>query len=998
MTKFFIENKISASILILFTWILGLWLYPQFQLSEMADIETPGISIEIQYSGAAAELVESTIVLPLENTLSSVKSVKSIDATAFKGVAKFFVEFPLGTDMDSRVGEIYSAVQRAAPDLPEEAKPPFIFRANSTDPVIFWTVLVTDGKAQESEADSSLKISSDLERELELMKNLLYEIKPQLALVAGVSEIVTAGTVEPEMTVTLEPKKLQLHAISPLDVVQAIQNEHSRDSGGRVQTHNISREYSVRTFGETNDAFNLSQVPILNRSMGGVNQSYLLLTDVANVEQNIGERRNISRLNGKKAVSIGFKKQRDANLFLTVQKIKEELAKIELRNPGYQFVHTKDSSEYIKANIDNLVSTAVFCLLATMLVILLTFKSLRASLPILIMIPTCFFATLAVIYALGYSLNNFTLLALAVSFGVIIDDAIVAIHQMTDYHLNGKSLVDSALLALNSLVRPIIGTSLVLIAMFLPVGLIDSRLGQSFWQFAVVFCISIFISTIFTLLITPMLFVTFGIGKKAGQDKNKSGRLLKFNNKALRLGFRNPAKVVASFVLITALTVVLLRKHERELIPYIDLGEITIAIYERAGRSLRVMDAMTQAVEQFLEKVPGIRHTLAIVGSVNSSDVNIATIELKLENREERLKADLTQKKIAALARERFAKLRLMNTVVSEQESNGLVAGTAPIDFYIQGPDWEKLVDLAQQASDEFSKTGLFADTVLNYSADTPEIQIVPDRHKAALHKVSIRELTWTMDALMGVLDAGKITVGGGVNRQNIRVKLGDRAVDRPDQFKGLMVRNQYGNLVPLNSVAEVTENRVNQYITRLNRQRALRVSSYLNPNVSAMKSLQVADETLKSILPEGYFFTWAGRTQESLATQDKVSLAIFLGVILVLLILVVQFNSLFLPILVLLSMPSGVLGSLVFLKLFDLSLNMYSCIGLVLVLGVAIKNTLFLLEAVPKRKKATNSDPSYSIPSVFKVRSLWKTALHRSLPIQTTTFSTIVGAVPIFC
>ncbi len=972
MILFFVKNRVSAWIIVIVCWLSGLYLFSKIGLSELADIETPGVSVEIEFPGASPDLVETEILIPLENTLSSVNGVQSMFSTASQGMASVYLEFPLDSDLNSLSADVHSAVQRALPEFPDDVKPPVVLKASADDPVILWAALHVD----------------EVVDEVGLMNQMLKQIKPQLTLIDGVSEVLVGGTVKPQVNVRLNPEKMASLALSPNDIIESIKSEHFESPGGHLITDDAMKEYSVRTLGQVTSAAALALIPIHRRSSGEMNFRATKVGDVANVVAGLGEVRNYSRLNHKKAISIGFKKQRGANLFKVTERIKAQMTQVQkVLGPQFNFITTYDSSLYVQKNVQNLLMTIFLCLLATAVIIFLFLSSARLALITMLIIPTVLLGVFPFLQIFDFTLNNFTLLALAVAVGIMVDDSIVIIENIVRKRESGCSAFEAATQGTSELVGPTISTSLVLICMFLPIYLIKSPLGQSFWEFSVVFCVALILSTFFSLTFIPMAYCQFCA--KENTRLNRKGFAIQFAQGSWYARFlrgvlhRKGFVALASFALFV-LMILQFYYSPKELLPYTDVGEIKITTFGPPGSSIHYTDTHLLPIEETLGATPGIQNILAVAGDIRSNDVNRGEVYLRLDDYGDRMKNNLSQQVIATKIREDLKKIEGVKVLVNDSGSNGLSSGSAPVDFYIMGPQWDRLIHLSNSVLSGMGKSRLFTDFDAQYANDLPEVKIVPDRRKMALHEVSVRELTWTITALIGGLKIGKINTESF--QQEINVRIGENQITHPSELYNIQVRNLYGNLLPITAFVDIYDSKINQFITRIDRQKAIRVTSQLSPGVSLSQGVERLHEIFDELLPNQYSSKWAGQSQEAFTTQEQVSTAAMIGVVAIFVVLAFQFNSFLIPLVILFSIPLGLIGGLTVLWLSSVTINVYSAIGLILVIGIAVKNSILLVDAIVQKQNQHSP-----LPEVIE-----RSCLRRFQPIMMTALSTIVGTVPI--
>ena len=967
-----------------FAWMLmaGLILFggisaSRMGVSQLPDVDFPVVSVNVNYPGAAPEVIETNVVDVIEDTIMTVEGVRSVTSTSRYASATITVEFELTRDISDALQEVQNKVAGAQRALPSDIEPPVINKTNPEDQPILW-----------------MSVTSDRHSLRELMRYVDDSLKDRFSSVAGVGEITLGGYVDPNLRVWVSSQALNHYDLAVTDVLNAIKNEHSELPAGQITTGN--KEYDVRTLGEVKTASEFGHI-VINQRGGQPVYSRILLKQVAEIEDGLDDVRRISRANGERAVGIGIRKQRGSNTVAVAQGVKQRMAEVAKALPeGMKIAVNFDTTTFIEESVDEFKFALVMSALVTALVCWLFLGSWTATLNVILAIPTSIIGTFIVLYAFGFTLNTFTLLGLSLAIGIVVDDAIMVLENIVRHREQGDNRVQSALLGARQITFAAIAATLAVIAIFLPVAFMSGVIGKFFFQFGVTMTVAVALSLLEALTLTPMRASQF---VEAGSRTTRIGRAADFMfrgvatlyRKSLTLALAHPWAVIGASLLFFALSFGTLQFINKEFMPAQDQSMFVIRLQTPIDSSMEFTDAKTREAEAFLATRPEVRRYMVAVGGFGSGgQSNLSNIFVSMKPKGERgidpqVDHELSQQELMAVTRQALKKLGLKVSIQDLSQRGFASSRGFPVEFAIQGRDWDKLVEYSESIIEKLNATDLVTDTDSDYLLGKPEIQIVPDRTRAAERGVSIQAISQTVNALVGGVVAGQYSSEG--HRYDVRVRLREQELDRIDQIKRLFVRNNRGERIPLADVVQVREGKSLAQINRHDRQRSIKIFANVRPGKSQQLALVRAEEIARSVLPPEYKLQFVGGSQSFQESFSSLWFVLLLGIIVSYMVLASQFNSFIHPVTVLMALPFSVSGAFLTLLAFGHSLNIFSFIGLILLMGIVKKNSILLVDFTNQVRERGGISVRTALLEACPVRLR---------PILMTSFATIAAALPL--
>ena len=971
-----IKNPVFAWMLMFGLIFFGAISYSRMGVSQMPDVDLPMVSISVEYEGASPEIVETDIVDVIEDAVVSVEGVTEVTSVARMGSARITVELDINRNVDVAMQEIQSKLSRAQRLLPADVDFPIISKRNPEDqPIIIFAVT----------SDSPLK---------DQMSYVRYNLRDRFQTIPGVGEVRLFGYIDRNIRIWVDRDKLRRYEFTVDDIINAVGREHIEVPGGNLETE--KQELVLRSLGEAYTIESIKNIPITQRG-GSPVYSRIFLKDICEIEDGLADSRRFSRFNGKNSIGIALFKQRGANSVLVA---KEGISRADdirkILPSGYDIQVSHNWTSYIEESIDELIFTIILSALLTGLVCFLFLGSWASTINILLAIPMSVMGTFIFLYFFGFTLNTFTLLALTLVIGIVVDDTIMVMENISRFMSQGKDRIKAARLGARQVTFAAVAATLAVVAIFLPVAFMSGVIGKYFLQFGVTITVAVLLSLLEALTLTPMRssrFLTAADDSKVlNRAVNQSFQYLSsLYSSLLVVALRNWGKVLLVASMIFAVSLFMLIPLKKELVPEQDQGMFLVNIRLPAGSSMEYNDMMTKKVEEYLAGRPEISHYYSIVGGFGSGTSNQSMINVSMHKPGKRpvdpeKGRPLGQKELIDIIRAAGREFpKDMRVSIRTFSLRGFSASRGyPVEFNIKGAVWDLLGESALKIQDLMRSSGMLVDVDSNYDVGQPEVRIIPDRAAAEMRGVSMASIGNTVSALIGGTRVGKFTEDGHRFDMRVRLKQGERR--NIEDIKSIYVRNNRGELVRLSEVVKVVSGKSMLSISRVNRERA--ISIYANPaaGFSQQEGIDEAMKIARSVLPEGYYPEITGSAKATSESFNSLLFVLIVGVIASYMILASQFNSFIHPFIILLSLPFSFSGALFALYIMGQTINIFSFIGLILLMGLVKKNSILLVEFTNQMREKEKM-PVYE--------ALLTACPIRLRPILMTTISTIAASIP---
>ncbi|HNY66239.1 MAG TPA: efflux RND transporter permease subunit [Deltaproteobacteria bacterium] len=972
-----IRRPVLATMFILGLVVMGIVSYPGIGVDLFPKVEFPVVTVTTTLKGASPEIMDIDVTDKIEEAVNTINGVKTITSTSFESVSLVNVEFELEQDIDLAVQDVREKIAAVRSRLPEDISEPVIQKENTESNPVLWLTL-TGSKSQ-----------------VELSTYADEILKEQLQKIQGVGSIVMAGIQKRQIRIWLDAEKLRAFGISPSDVAMALSRENIELPGGRIESD--TKEFTIKVKGSLKNVSEFNDLIVAY-----VQGASVRIRDIGRAEDGMEERRSYARYNGMSCIGIGIQKQTGTNTVQVVDRIKGRLEHIrKTLPPGMELSIAFDQSTYIVDSMKQVQEHLILGSILAVIAVFLFLRNVRTTLISAVALPVSIISTFALMRAFGFTFNNLTMLALTLSVGILIDDAIIVIENIYRHIEEGMSPREAASYATSEIGPAVLATTFAIVVIFLPVAFMKGVIGQFFIQFALTVVFSILVSLLVSLTLTPMLSSIFLHAKKPavvpadGRPalKNRFWNALERWYKKIEHMYRRileysldhrGAVLTGAFVLFI-LSMFLVRFIGMEFKPQYDQGQFVVRLEAPPDYSMKkAIDMFTQA-EGIVRAVPEINGAffaqgtgLGTIGQINKS-----FIVTRLVPRSAR---DRSQQEIMVDLRRQLGTIPGLKSTIEEVAILGGGLRNVPVQYVISGGSPEEMSSYAKQIAAEFAKKPGIVDVDTSLETGKPELSVLIDREKASDLGVSTASIAEAVNILIsGEVEITKFKDEAKGRRYDVRVRLNPENRTSPEDIGKLYIRAMDGKLVELRNVVSIVEGGGPSTIIRKDRQRSLWVFANLEgkPLNDAMKDL---DGISSKILPPGYSTAYVGEAEEMGRSFNYLLFAILLGVLLAYMILAGQFESFLDPVTVLLAMPLSFIGAFGALLLMGKTISIVSFIGIILLMGLVKKNSILLVDYTNTLRKAGMS----------RREALLQAGPVRLRPILMTTFAMVFGMIPV--
>lgn len=972
-----VKRPVFATMAIMALVVLGVVSYPEIGVDLFPKVDFPIVTISTHLNGAGPEVIDVDITDRIEGAVNTINGVKSITSSSTEGDSRVTVEFVLERNIDLAVQDVREKVALIRNKLPEDIEEPRIAKVDPDATAVLWLNL----SGQKSVKELSTYVDEVL--------------KEQFQRINGVGDVQLWGLRLRQIRVLLDADKLRAYGIAATDVMGALQRQNVELPGGRIES--LSKEYTVKVKGEFVNISEINDLVIAYDRGAPVR-----LRDIGKAEDGMEEKRTLVRYNGVPAIAMGVQKQSGTNTVAVVNLVKAEIEKIrKTLPPGMSLNIAMDQSTFIRRSIDEVQKHLILGSFFAVLAVFVFLRNFRTTLISAVALPVSIIATFALIRAFDFTFNNMTMLALTLSVGLLIDDAIIVIENIYRHVEDGMTPREASTFATSEIGLAVMATTFAIVAIFLPVAFMKGIIGRFFLQFALTVVFSVLVSLLVSFTLTPMLASIFlkRIAHRRGNSGTEATAAVKpmarfaglFERayKKIEEGYRpllafslrhRGAILIGALLLFTG-SLYLTTFIGKEFIPPEDQGQFIVRMEAPIDYSINKADEFFEPAEKILREMPEISAVYYRLGAGGA--VNRAFIMIRLVPKAERKKSQ------EALKKEIRDKLRKFPGLKVSAENLSLIGGgqrQVPIQYSVRGRDLTALQAYTKQISAEFSKLPGIVDVDTSLEMGKPELKVFIDRDKAADLGVDVATIAEVINLLIsGETEVTKYKDESRGKRYDVRIRLNADERSNPDDLSKLYVRSKDGRLVELRNLVRIQEGGGPSVINRVDRQRSISLFASLEG-----KPLGQAVEELNAIagriLPADYLPKYRGTAETMSESFRYLMFALILGVIMAYMVLAAQFESFVHPFTVLLSMPLSFVGAFSALLITGNTLNIFSLIGLILLMGLVKKNAILLVDytnvlrerGIPRREAILQAGPV------------------RLRPILMTTFAMIFGMMPV--
>ncbi len=963
-----IRRPVLAIVLSLIIVLLGATGFLFLGVREYPAVDPPIITVSTSYVGANASIVESQITEPLEESINGAQGIRTITSTSADGSSTITVEFNLDVSLEDAANDVRDRVSRAVRLLPPDCDPPVVTKADANaDPIM--------GIAVQSDTRNILEVS-------DIARNI---IKERLQTINGVSEVMIWGEKRYSMRLWMDPAKLAAYALTPLDVRAALNAENVELPSGRIEGN--TTELSIRTIGRLQTPEDFNELIIKQ-----VEGRTIRFKDIGYAELAPENERSRLKRDGIPMVVVVLVPQPGANNISIADEAVKRLEAIKKELPDdIQLKISFDSTQFIRASIREVIETIFIAFGLVVLIIFIFLRNWRSTLIPVIAIPISLIGAFFIMYLLNFSINVLTLLAIVLAIGLVVDDAIIVLENIYAKVEQGMSPVQAALKGSSEIFFAVISTTIVLAAVFLPVIFLQGLTGRLFREFGLVIAGSVIISAFVALTLTPML--SSRLLKKSEHSKFYNllepffSSLTERYRRSLAWFLQHRWAGLCIAVLAFALIVLFGSVLKSELAPLEDRSSIRMSVTAPEGTSFEYMNAFMDMLYEGIHQEVGDESEGIIVVTASgrsSAAVNSGFVRVILKTPEERAR---TQQEIADKLQSLVNKYTIGRTFVLQEQSIGGGIGRAglPVQYVLQAPTIEKIKDFLPKFLDEARKRPEFGGVVdVNLKFNKPELQVLINREKARILGVSVADVAQTLQSAFSGQRFGYFIFNG--KQYQVIGQLSRARRDEPIDLKSLYVKNRNGDMIQLDNVVTLVEDSSPPQLYRYNRYVSATVSAGLAKGYTLSDGIAAMDAIAQRILDESFSTSLAGVSKDYAESSSSLFFAFALALLLIYLILAAQFESFRDPFIILLTVPLALLGALLSLWYFNQTLNIFSQIGIIMLIGLVTKNGILIVEFANQR----------CLSGLDQLEALQDAAVARFRPILMTSLSTILGFLPI--
>jgi multidrug efflux pump len=931
-------------------------------------IDPPNISVRTAYAGANADIIESQITEPLEKAINGIAGVKNITSSSSQGNSNINVEFELGEGLEAAANDVRDKVSQALRSLPADLDaPPVVTKADaSSDPII------------------SMSVQSNVKNQLEVTEYANNNLVERLQTIPGVSAIQIWGEKKYAMRIWLNPTKLSAYGLTATDVQQALQTQNVELPSGKIAGN--ATELSVRTFGIINTEEEFNNI-IVKNTTGTV----VKLKDVAEAVLGPENEETVLKEGGVPMIALAIIPQPGSNyvaisdeFYKRYEQIKKEVpADISLAIP-------LDQTKFIKKSISEVKETLMIAFLLVVIIIYLFFRDWIIAIRPLIDIPVSLIGAFFIMYLCGFTINVLTLLAIVLATGLVVDDGIVVTENIFKKMEQGMDKWQAAKEGSKEIYFAVIATSITLAVVFLPIIFLQGFVGRLFREFGIVVAGAVLISAFVSLTLTPVLNV------KLTRKTQKHSRFYTFTEpffSGMENGYR---KLLQGFMKLKWVAIVLVlacfsaiyfigKKMPSELAPMEDRSQFRLSLTAPEGTSFDKMDAYTDKVTQFImDSIPESKLVLSFTapGFTGSGSVNSAFVRTMLSDPKDRKRS---QQDVVNMVNKNVSKFN-EGKIFSIQEQTISVnrRGGLPVQFVIQNVNFDKLKEVLPKFLDEANKNPVFQGVDADLKFNKPELRILIDRLKASDLGISVQDISEALQLALSNRRMGYFTKDGKQYQVLGQVARNDR--DDPSDLKNIYVRNAAGVSISLDNLVTMEEQSTPPTIFHFNRYKSATISAGLAPGKTVGDGIKAMEEIAKKSLDENFTTALTGSSRDYAESGSNTSFAFLLALALIFLVLAAQFESFIDPLIIMITVPLAIAGALISLSIFGQTLNIFSQIGMIMLIGLVTKNGILIVEFANQKQLAGSK----------KTLAVVDAATARFRPILMTSLAMSLGALPL--
>jgi HAE1 family hydrophobic/amphiphilic exporter-1 len=961
-----VKRPVVAIVLSLLLCVFGLVSFSKLSVREMPDVQNPVVTVMTTYSGASATIMESKITKSLEDELTGISGIDEITSTTRNGMSRISIEFELGWDLTEGVSDVRDAVAKAQRRLPDEADDPIVSKDNGTGEPSIYVNLSSENMDRTQLTDYAQRVLED-----------------RFSLITGVSSVNISGGLYKVMYVQLKPQLMAGRNVTTNDIISALNRENLETPGGEVRNDTTVMSVRTKRLYYSPEDFNYLVVHTADDG------TPIYLKDVASVFIGAENENSTFKSNGIVNLSLGIVPQSDANPLDISLQVQQEVDKVQSFLPkGTQLVVDYDANVFIARSINEVYNTLFITGVLVILVLYIFIGQVRATLIPAVTVPVSLIAAFMAAYSLGYSINLLTLMALILAIGLVVDDAIVVVENIFHHLEQGEEPILAAYKGTREVGFAVISTTLVLVMVFLPISFMDGMVGLLFTEFSVMLAMSVLFSSLIALTLTPVMSSKL---LKANVKKNRFNIAIDNGFNRLEQRYRSMVKwalhwrIAAPFIIIACIcgSYLLLQQVPSQLSPQEDRGVLFAFIKGAEGTSYNRMIANMDIVENRLMPLlgQGVVKSFSVeapaFGGRAGDQTGFAIIQL--EDWKDR---DTDIKQALALISQTLKDIP--DVMVRPMLPGFRGQSSEPVQFVLGGSDYSELFKWAQVLQQEADASPMLDGADLDYAETTPELVVTVDKQRAAELGISVSEIATTLEIMLGGRSETTFVERG--EEYDVYLRGDENSFNSVTDLSKIYFRSSKGELITLDTVTKVEEVASPQRLSHTNKQKSITIKANLGEGYTLGEALDFLEQRAITLLPNDISIAYTGESKDFKENQAGVLIVFGLALLIAYLVLAAQFESFINPAVVMFTVPMGIFGGFIGLVLTQQGMNIYSQIGMIMLIGMVTKNGILIVEfANQLRDRGLSLDNAIIDASARRLR-----------PILMTAFTTLIGAIPL--
>lgn len=953
-----IRRPVLATVLTIIILLFGMIGYTTLGVREYPSVDNPIISVTCSYSGANADVIENQITEPLEQNINGIPGIRSLSSVSQQGQCRITVEFELSVDLETAANDVRDKVSRAQRYLPRDCDPPTVSKADADASPILMVAIQSPSRSL-----------------LELSEIADLTVKEQLQTISDVSSVSIWGEKRYSMRIWLDPTKMAGYGITPVDIKTAMDNENIELPSGSIEGNTM--ELTLRTMGQMHSADEFNNVVLKE-----VNGRVIRLSDVGYAELGAADIKSYMKMNGVPMVGVVVIPQPGANHIEIADAVYERMEQMRKDLPDdVDFTYGFDNTKFIRASIAEVESTVYEAFALVIIIIFLFLRDWRVTLIPCIVIPVSLIGAFFVMYVAGFSINVLTMLAVVLSVGLVVDDAIVMTENIYIRIERGMKPFDAGIEGAKEIFFAVISTTITLVAVFLPIVFMEGTSGRLFREFSFVVAGSVIISSFAALTFTPMLATKLLVHReKQSWFYRKTEPFFEGMNRLYERSlnaFLKKRVIAIPFTLVTlAIIGILWSTIPAEMAPLEDRSKINITTRAAEGASYEYIRDYTEDISRLTDSI--IPDAEAITARVSSGSGYVSVTLKDLKDR------DYSQMEVAEKLSQAIRTKTKARAFVQQQSSFGGRRSSMPVQYVLQATSLEKLEKVLPEFLNQVYSNPVFqmADVDLKFSS--PEVRVEINHDKAGTMGVSVKDIAQTLQYGLSGQRMGYFYMNG--KQYEILGQINRQQRNQPANIKSIYIRNDKGEMIQLDNLVEFVESIAPPKLYHYNRFLSATVSAGLAEGKTIGEGLEEMDKIAAATLDDTFRTALSGDSKDYQESSSSLMFAFILALILIYLILAAQFESFKDPFIIMLTVPLAIAGALIFMYANDITMNIFSQIGIIMLIGLVAKNGILIVEFANQKQEAGED----------KLTAIRDAALQRLRPILMTSASTVLGLIPL--